>query len=911
MAASKAFVLIELLLIGCVVYLFIRQRALSKEVARLSAHLSDSTSRDAQPEDGAPVAAAGSTDVADPDPAPLVPQSPEPLSAPAPAAASNAASVTSDDTVEENYQPPKQFVFGSDNMERLGAWLKENWIYVVAALSLTMAGIFLVQYGIETGLLSPTVRVVSALLFGVALIVAGDRIRRRGGDGDEDLTAFLPSLFAGAGIVTLFSAVVAARQLYGLIGPEMAFIGLIAVAAGAIALGWVYGNFLTVIGIGGAVVAPFIVGGDSTDPTWLFYYFALIGAVGLTVDALKRSAWVSVVALALPYGGATLIWLTTPTSGPEFLLFSVVLAAAATCLPMMSVRPQFSGAMLFGPMHSFGPKGWPEFPTRLAAGGILAMCGVAFLVAGRDVPSFWLAVAALFVALTAVSFWLDRSPTLEDLAPPIALAIFAIIGWHGLVDLPVDRAFADAFVGFESPAPWTITWLTGVGLAVTFLAAFKSARSTPFPVIWAFGAAAFAPLVMLSIELAWQPRPHLSDFAWAGHIAAVAAVMAVCANRAGLVDGDMRLRTALYTLAALNMVAFAMAVTLTETALTLGFVALVVSAAWLDRRFDIKVINIFVQLGIVVCGFRLIGHPGIPWAIDTSLLELVFGYVGVIAGLAATWVLLQRRMRQSSIIVAESALWSLIGIFITLLIYRALEDNNPGEEHWSLSLFAMVWLISAANQFYRLQIDGVMRIVRTVLGIGFAAAGLVMLFLSVTLGNPLFGSIVLGPPLFDTLLIAYAAPAVLIAGVAWRFTHLGQQIRVAMVGLSAFLMVLYAGLEIRRLWQGPSLELPGVLDGEQYSYTIALILLGAALLVLAMLRKSVLIRKIAITVIAVTIAKVFLIDMSGLEGLIRVLSFFALGLALAGLALLNRWMTRSLAADQAAMAQPQATPDAQ
>jgi uncharacterized membrane protein len=42
--------------------------------------------------------------------------------------------------------------------------------------------------------------------------------------------------------------------------------------------------------------------------------------------------------------------------------------------------------------------------------------------------------------------------------------------------------------------------------------------------------------------------------------------------------------------------------------------------------------------------------------------------------------------------------------------------------------------------------------------------------------------------------------------------------------------------------------------------------------------------------IAVTIAKVFLIDMSGLNGLVRVASFFGLGLALMGLAWLNRAM---------------------
>ena len=42
------------------------------------------------------------------------------------------------------------------------------------------------------------------------------------------------------------------------------------------------------------------------------------------------------------------------------------------------------------------------------------------------------------------------------------------------------------------------------------------------------------------------------------------------------------------------------------------------------------------------------------------------------------------------------------------------------------------------------------------------------------------------------------------------------------------------------------------------------------------------------------VAKVFLIDMSGLQGLLRVFSFLALGLSLAGLAWINRWMVAKL-----------------
>ena len=68
-------------------------------------------------------------------------------------------------------------------------------------------------------------------------------------------------------------------------------------------------------------------------------------------------------------------------------------------------------------------------------------------------------------------------------------------------------------------------------------------------------------------------------------------------------------------------------------------------------------------------------------------------------------------------------------------------------------------------------------------------------------------------------------------------------------------------------------------------------MLGAVgLLFFAFARRSDLLRKLAMVGIAVTIAKVFLIDMSGLNGLVRVASFFGLGLALMGLAWLNRAM---------------------
>ena len=48
-------------------------------------------------------------------------------------------------------------------------------------------------------------------------------------------------------------------------------------------------------------------------------------------------------------------------------------------------------------------------------------------------------------------------------------------------------------------------------------------------------------------------------------------------------------------------------------------------------------------------------------------------------------------------------------------------------------------------------------------------------------------------------------------------------------------------------------------------------------------------RKVGLFVIGAAVAKVFFIDVSVLEGLMRVFSLLVLGLSLAGLAWLNRW----------------------
>ena len=227
----------------------------------------------------------------------------------------------------------------------------------------------------------------------------------------------------------------------------------------------------------------------------------------------------------------------------------------------------------------------------------------------------------------------------------------------------------------------------------------------------------------------------------------------------------------------------------------------------------------------------------------------------------------------------------------TVLLDRWLGPAAP--THSTVSLHGLVWIVSALNQLYRMRAGDRLQWVRIVLAILFGLLGMGLLLLALVVLNPLFQyDPVAGPRILDSLAVAYLLPALPLAFAAWKFTHLPALLRLGF-GIGASLSAsLYSGLEIRRFWHGRDLSAPTVLDGELYSYTVALLVVSIALLFVAFWRRSHVLRKIALAGVALTIAKVFLIDMSGLAGLYRVASFLGLGLSLAGLA----WLSRQMAA---------------
>ncbi|MFO1174219.1 MAG: DUF2339 domain-containing protein [Paracoccaceae bacterium] len=805
----------------------------------------------------------------------------------------------------QDVPPAGPVVLTAARASALGDWLKANWIYAVSALSLAFAGVFFVQYGMEKGLLPPPVRVAMGLLFGAALVAAGEAIRRRSGGGTGDAagtaTAYLPSTFAGAGLVSMFVAILAARQLYGLIGVEAAFAGLLAVAALAVGLGWVYGPMLAAAGLLGAGAAPFVIGGSSDNASWLYGYFALLAGAGLAVDTLRRWAWMSVLALAVGYAGTGLVLAGSGGAGWCALALAAI-AALAVLVPCRSLWPDHAGPTLAETLLARGAAGWPAFPVRLAAGAVALSVIWLAVIEGQGATDDLLAFFCLAALTGALILWSRGAPGLADLAAlPAAgyLGRLVLEGWRGWPLAADHAAQAIALRAPEVGPPQTVALLLALAAGLTVLAAWRSDEGGAHRPFWAAGAALMAPLAAVVLELFWAPSAVVGAYPWALQVLALAALMTAIALHFARADaGDMR-RAAYATLSTLSLIALALFLIATKGALTLALAALVLVAGVLDRRFRLPEMGLFQQAAVMGLSYRLVIDPGLGWAVDSAAWwEVAASYGGAAAAMAGALRLMGDLPRRDARVFLESGGAAAAALGVNVVLTRWLTHGAGGDwllTHWAASLNAMPWLVLMLVQLYRMRPGGTLGWLRLAIAVVAGLLALAGIGAAVVPFSPLVDFIgqaermVYGPPVVDTLLVAYGLPAALLLVAAGRMGHLPRWVIWAMRGAGWALAALYAGLEIRRFWQGDDLSVAGVAQGELYSYTLALMVLGAGLLYRAIARGSADLRRAAMAVIGLTVAKVFLIDAAGLSGLTRVASFVGLGLALAGLAWLNRW----------------------
>jgi uncharacterized membrane protein len=170
--------------------------------------------------------------------------------------------------------------------------------------------------------------------------------------------------------------------------------------------------------------------------------------------------------------------------------------------------------------------------------------------------------------------------------------------------------------------------------------------------------------------------------------------------------------------------------------------------------------------------------------------------------------------------------------------------------------------------------------------------------------NPLFTDESTGRiPVFNLLLLAYLLPAIAAGALALYARGKRPRWYSAMLALVAALLAFaYATLSVRRLFKGEYIGLwSGLGQWETYSYSALWLVMGVVLLTLGVRLKSQVLRIASAALISVAVLKVFLFDMSELEGVLRALSFIGLGGVLIGIGLFyQRLLTSEAKAEKPA-----------
>jgi uncharacterized membrane protein len=160
-------------------------------------------------------------------------------------------------------------------------------------------------------------------------------------------------------------------------------------------------------------------------------------------------------------------------------------------------------------------------------------------------------------------------------------------------------------------------------------------------------------------------------------------------------------------------------------------------------------------------------------------------------------------------------------------------------------------------------------------------AGLAALVGLLFLENPVIWREDVGGVFFNLVLLGYALPAVLALLLSYAVAGQRRPAYGNTIAAAALVLALtYVTFEIRRLYHGPVMNSGVTTGAEQYTYSIAWLAFGVALLGIGIFFNSQRARLASAVVIALTILKAFLVDMSALTGVYRALSFMCLGLVL-------------------------------
>ncbi len=754
--------------------------------------------------------------------------------------------------------------------QKLHEHLQAYWMIWLGGLCVALAGVFLARYAIEQGMLGQRTRVALGLLSGVGLHIAAEWLRRRTGEPHPAFAAL-----AGGGSITLFAVLLASMRLYDMLSPGATFALLALVAILTMWLARLQGPFLAAIGIVGAYLVPVLVSSGEGRIVVALVYALIISASALLLMryVFRPWLWWAFVAGALGWW-----WVSLFSAGADGLR-GYYLAAVAYLMLVLPYLDWFLRRRVELGEERYQRRMFADLEPRMErlypwVFLLLALAQCASIVATpAPANAFWLWSPLALVALLAAR---NR----ENLnAVPWLILVTTCLAWV------LTRSDAGELRQFAEPENRQfLVYLAATALLYSGLA-LRNLRVCRFRGTWS-SLAVVGPLVLLALGYLLTSRMQVS-LQWG-----------LCALTAGLVylalAGAVLRRSAIEELAlwlffgghfAFSLAAVAV---LEQAQLTLAIALQMVSLAWIIRRFSVPGLGWLLKVIVTVVIVRLTLNPWLAtYPVGTHWSFWTYGGATLCAIIASLQLRslprLSRWTEGAALHLFVLTLWTELrywmyggDVFSARLDFLEVAIYMP--------LFGLVGLVYYRRSLVSEALERLYRLFAFVLA-GLAVLSYLHILLSVLFDLSWAVDAISATPFFNLTQLAFGFPC-LLALLYWRYFD--PRCRKLALGFAAVAAFVYVSLQIRHLYQGSVSLSGGASDGELYTYSIVWLAMAIATILGGAWRFGPVVYRAGMLLLALVIAKLFLIDMNDLEGLLRIASFMGLGIALLGISYLHQ-----------------------
>jgi uncharacterized membrane protein len=785
--------------------------------------------------------------------------------------------------------------------ETLGA----RWSVIVGGIALALGALLLVRYSIEQGFFGPAMRVALGLALAVALIGAGEFMRRRERAAGETPPADnarpdIPAILTAAGTVAAFGSIYAAHALYGFIGPGTAFVALAAAGVACMFASALHGPALAALGLVGALGAPLLVSSADPSPWPVAALAAAVCASAYWLARMRRWLW---LAASSAFGGGLwgLAFLEGIAARPD-VFFAGALAH------LLAQTALAAGVFAFSLRFAAEDEVTPDIHASYAAVGFAALAAATLIAAldGGAYGSLWLTGALLAFAIPAATGFII-APAASALAIAGAFAVIVLRIWPDPSYATAGQHWSPSFAYDHWPRAVDEHFFAMFGLLTAGAVAAAGgwrvamARALPFNTLAIYaGAAALTPLAALSMAFVrLTDRSPSMTFALIGAALALGFALTAALFRNREAQGDeadipnARFGAGVFASAAIAALSLAFVFALSGATLTVALALAALGSAYVSAQLRIDALRWCLSALGVLVAVRLALDPRLltdagPWPIFNWLL-FAYGIPALAFG-AAAWIMRRAGGEDIPVRVAQS-LCILLSAFLAFFeIRHFINDGDAFARRTGLveqGLFA-VSALTFAIVLTRLDarrssiVFHWASLIAGALSFGAIAVGLGIA------GNPLFSFRgVEGGRFVNALIIGYALPAILALSLA----RVSEGVRPYWYCLCAKACAIalafgYVTLQTRRLFHHDRLGfMRGASDTEWYAYSAVWLAMGIALLAWGLLRGSKEARFASAIFVSASVLKVFLSDLAGLEGALRALSFIGLGAALIAIGL--------------------------